>query len=154
MDNSLKIHTVFAFMTCDGEIAPEELELMYRLCGDAVDEDKIKAMLANLNRYGKSYILGLLDKVKDANPDKDESLQLMRVAVDTILADNKLEYNEIKFLKLFRACLPSISDAEILASDPRIEDYWLERDLASPDLAEVNFATVTLPASFSLSKTR
>ncbi len=145
MDKKLKIDTVFAFMACDGEIAPEELELMYALCGDDVSEEMLQGMVAELNRQGKPYILALLDKVKAANPDTAEAKELMRVAVDTILADNKLEYNEIKFLRLFRACLKSITDQEILAADPRVEEFWLEQDLVSPGLAEVNFAQVALP---------
>jgi len=52
---------------------------------------------------------------------------LIEVAIDTIKADEKVEYSEIKFFKVIRAKL-KISDDPILENHPDFEDY-LEDDI-------------------------
>lgn len=146
MNSNLKLNTVFAFMACDGNIAPEEMQLMYTLCGDEVNEDKLKAMVADLNARGSAWLDQYVSEVASASLGKTDALELLRVAVDTILADNELEYHEVRFLRRVRGCLDAVTDDEILAADPRVEEYWLEPDLAPSANSSINFSEIKIPA--------
>ena len=55
--------------------------------------------------------------------------KLIEVAIDTIKADEKVEYSEIKFFKVIRSKL-QIKDEPILEKHPDFEDY-LEQDIIS-----------------------
>ena len=54
---------------------------------------------------------------------------MVEVAIDTIKADNKVEYSEIKFFKVIRSKL-KIDNESILEKHPDFEDY-LEQDIIS-----------------------
>ena len=53
---------------------------------------------------------------------ESEELKLVEVAIDTIKADDKVEYSEIKFFKVIKSKL-KISDETILKYHPDFEEY-------------------------------
>jgi len=149
MDNNIQLATAFAFMACDGKIAQEEVALLSEIFGKGIDS-RLQDMVAELNARGKEYILDFLRSVEDANLCKEDALKLLRIGVDTIFADDKVEYSEIKFFRLVRSKLETVSDEEILASDSRIEDFWLEKDLTATNPESAYFASGTGFANISL----
>ena len=60
---------------------------------------------------------------------EEEELKLIEAAIDTIKADEKVEYSEIKFFKVIRSKL-KIENEPILEIHPDFEEY-LEQDIIS-----------------------
>lgn len=122
-------------MACDGAIAEEEVALLNRTATnehifDGLDiQDKINEYVSAINAQGKQFLNSFLDEVKEAGLDDASALQLIRIAIETIEADNQVEYSEVSFFKRVRKNL-SISDEAILQSIPDKEDYLL------PDIEE------------------
>lgn len=65
-------------------------------------------------------------------------MQLIKIAIDAIEADNQIEYSEISFFKRIRKQL-SISDETILEQMPDKENYLLP-DIETDDAFDWNFA--------------
>ena len=117
-------------MACDGSIAPEEVSLLNNL----VKEDKafenldvhsvINDYVSSINREGRLFLDSFLEEVKTANLDDASALKLIKIAIETIEADNQIEYSEISFFKKIRKML-SITDEAILDVMPDKEDYLL-----------------------------
>ena len=139
-------------MACDGEIADEEIALLNRTATnehvfDGLDiQDKINEFVSAINIQGKQFLNNYLDEVKGAELDDDDAIQLIKIAIETIEADNQIEYSEVSFFKRVRKNL-SISDDVILNSMPDKEDYLL------PDVEEdfdfdwnVTFGAIQLTA--------
>ena len=150
--NELYLKTAFCCMACDGEIADEEIALLNRTATnehvfDGLDiQDKINEFVSAINIQGKQFLNNYLDEVKGAELDDDDAIQLIKIAIETIEADNQIEYSEVSFFKRVRKNL-SISDDVILNSMPDKEDYLL------PDVGEdfdfdwnVTFGAIQLTA--------
>lgn len=60
-----------------------------------------------------------------------EEMEIIRIAIQTIEADNRIEYSEISFFKKIRQRL-NVSDETILAEFPNKEDYLLP-DIKMPE---------------------
>jgi len=133
--NELYLKTAFCCMACDGEIADEEVALLNRTASnehvfDGLDiQNKINEYVSAINNQGKQFLDNYLDDVKVAELNDDDALQLIKIAIETIEADNQIEYSEVSFFKRVRKNL-SISDEVILKSIPDKEDYLL------PDVEE------------------
>ena len=128
--NELYLKTAFCCMACDGEIADEEVALLNRTASnehvfDGLDiQNKINEYVSAINNQGKQFLDNYLDDVKVAELNDDDALQLIKIAIETIEADNQIEYSEVSFFKRVRKNL-SISDEVILKSIPDKEDYLL-----------------------------
>ena len=128
--NELYLKTAFCCMACDGSIAEEEVALLNRTATnehifDGLDiQDKINEYVSAINTEGRQFLNNFLDEVKEAGLDDASALQLIRIAIETIEADNQIEYSEVSFFKRIRKNL-SISDEAILQSIPDKEDYLL-----------------------------
>lgn len=135
MNNELFLKTVFCCMACDGEIANEELTLVKNIATDqAVFEGldvstKLGEYAESIQRVGNEFLTSFLKELAAAQLSANEELQIVKLAIDTIEADNNIEYSEISFFKRIRAKL-KISDEAILAELPEREDYLL------PDINE------------------
>lgn len=133
--SELLLKTAFCCMACDGEIAPEEIQLVKRITEQSelfsnIDVEKeLNAFIAQINEQGKAFLTNYIQEVANATLTTQEELQLIKLAIQTIEADENIEYSEISFFKRIRAKL-NISDDEILAELPDKEDYLL------PDIIE------------------
>jgi len=122
-------------MACDGDIAEEEVSLIRKMSENedlfsGIDvQGKINEYVTIINKEGRRFLNKYLEEVKNAGLDDDSALQLIKVAIKTIEADNQIEYSEISFFKKIRKNLP-ISDEAILKELPDKEDYLL------PDIEE------------------
>lgn len=137
MNNELFLKTVFCCMACDGEIANEELALVRNIATDqAVFEGldvpaKLSEYVESIHRSGNEFLASFLKELAAAQLSEQEELQIVKLAIDTIEADNNIEYSEISFFKRIRSKL-QISDETIIAELPEKEDYRL------PDINESN----------------
>lgn len=149
--NELYLRTAFCCMACDGEIADEEVALLNKLVlteqvfGDLDIQMSINNYIESINKLGKVFLEEYLEDVRNAYLDDSTSLQLVKIAIDTIEADNQVEYSEVSFFKRIRKQL-SIKDEVILEAMPDKEDYLLP-DVETEDIFDWSFSfqSIQLP---------
>ncbi len=149
--NELYLRTAFCCMACDGEIADEEVALLNKLAlteqvfGDLDIQMSINNYIESINKLGKVFLEEYLEDVRNAYLDDSSSLQLVKIAIDTIEADNQVEYSEVSFFKRIRKQL-SIKDEVILEAMPDKEDYLLP-DVETEDIFDWSFSfqSIQLP---------
>lgn len=148
----LNLATAFAFMTCDGNIDPKEIQLIKQLARKGIisadDIDKqLNLLIGQLNQQGSDFMKAYLGRVEDASLTADQAIKLLTVAADTIYADEQVEYREIKFFRALRSRIDSLTDDEILEAIPSVEDFWLQPDakasIFAPD--QDYFNSIELP---------
>ena len=135
--NELYLRTAFACMACDGDIAMEEIALVKKmveqsnLFSSINVESKLNEYVEQINKHGRSFLSAYLYDVSNAELVEKEEMEIVRIAIQTIEADNRIEYSEISFFKKIRQRL-NVSDATILAEFPDKEDYLLP-DIKMPE---------------------
>lgn len=128
--SELLLKTAFCCMACDGEIAPEEIQLVKKITEQSelfsnLDVEKeLNAFIAQINEQGKAFLANYIEEVANASLTPQEELQLVKITIQTIEADENVEYSEVSFFKRIRAKL-NISDDEILAELPDKDDYLM-----------------------------
>mgnify|MGYP000695441021 CR=1 FL=1 len=133
--NKLLLKTAFACMACDGNIDKRELILIKELHKDhqpfgPIDiNSELDILLSAINRDGRQFLKDYFSELASFDLSQDEELKLIEIAIETIKADDKVEYSEIKFFKVIRAKL-KIGDEPILKIHPDFEEY-LEKDIIS-----------------------
>jgi len=148
--SELYLKTAFCCMACDGEIAKEETSLLSDIANKSnlfkgLDiQSTINGYVDRINKEGSSFLSNYLKEVSDSALSDDQAVEIVKLAIKTIEADNNIEYSEISFFKKIRKRL-SISDDIILASMPDKEDYLLP-DIEAPDDLDwsVSFSEISL----------
>ena len=129
----LLLKTAFCCMASDGNIDKREIALIKSMCENSpifVNFDfkkEINELVKKLNTRGKEFISYYFDLLKNSTLSESEELTLIDFAVQTIKADELIEYAEIKFFKVIRHNL-KVCDEKILSVYPEIES-WLEEDI-------------------------
>jgi len=129
----LLLKTAFSCMACDGDIDKREVKLIKNLhkknktFGDIDINEEMNILLNKINNDNHNFIKKYFDELTASNLPEENELKLIEVAIDTIKADDKVEYAEIKFFKVIRSKL-NITDNPILEKHPDFEDY-LEQDI-------------------------
>ena len=122
-------------MACDGDIDKREVQLIKKLhqennTFDEIDiETEMEKLLLAINKDGHQFLKTYFNELTTTVLTEADELKLVEVAIDTIKADNKVEYSEIKFFKVIRSKL-KIDNEKILEKHPDFEDY-LEQDIIS-----------------------
>lgn len=135
--NELYLKTVFCCMACDGDIAKEEVSLLRNVTNgselfNGLDvQSFVNGYVNMINKEGITFLSNYLKEVADTVLSDEQALTLVKLAIDTIEADNNIEYSEVRFFKKIRKRL-SISDEKILEAMPDKEDYLLP-DIDVPD---------------------
>ena len=130
MKNELSLRTAFACMACDGDIATEEIALVKQfteqseLFSTINVESQLNDYVKQINEQGKKFLSGYLSDIANSELTENEEMEIVRIAIQTIEADNKIEYSEISFFKKIRQRL-NVSDETILTEFPDKEDYLL-----------------------------
>jgi len=133
--NKLLLKTAFSCMACDGDIDKREVELIKNMhqtrgCFGEIDiSQELDNLLIEINHEGHSFLRGFLSELTTSNLSEQDELKIIEVAIDTIKADEKVEYSEIKFFKVIRSKL-KIDNEPILEIHPDYEEY-LEQDIIS-----------------------
>lgn len=138
-------------MACDGTIAEEEIELIRTKAKDSnlfgnLDIEKIlNEYVSSINKLGQSFLITYLKELKSSILSEEEQLNVIKLAIEMIEADNEILYAEVKFFKRIRSSL-IITDEAILSVMPDKEDYLLP-DIAQNDfdfLQNVSFSAIDL----------
>jgi len=158
--NKLLVKTVFSCMACDGDIDKREVRLIKRLhkenktFGEVDINSELDSLLLGINKNGNQFLKDFFSELSKAELTSDDELRLIEVAINTIKADEKIEYNEIKFFKVIRSKL-KIDNDSILELNPDFEEY-LEQDIISDSylskLQDDFFDTQILPEFELISK--
>ncbi len=133
--DKLLLKTAFSCMACDGDIDKREVKLIKKLhkenktFGEIDINSEMDNLLLAINRDGHQFLKNYFNELKTFELTEANELKLVEVAIDTIKADDKVEYSEIKFFKVIRSKL-KIQDEPILEKHPDFEDY-LEQDIIS-----------------------
>jgi len=131
--NKLLLKTAFSCMACDGDIDKREVKLIKQLQKErktfgAIDVNiELDTLLLAINKDGHQFMKDYFDELSNSELTERNELNLIEVAIDTIKADDKVEYSEIKFFKVIRSKL-KIDNELILEKHPDFEDY-LEQDI-------------------------
>jgi uncharacterized tellurite resistance protein B-like protein len=131
--NKLLLKTAFSCMACDGDIDKREIKLIknlqkeHKTFGEMDINAEMDNLLVAINRDGHQFMRGYFEELTNSNLSDAEELHLIEVAIETIKADEKVEYSEIKFFKVIRSKL-KIDNDQILEKHPDFEDY-LEEDI-------------------------
>lgn len=151
--DKLLLQTAFCCMASDGNIDEREITLINSMCEKSElfknfnFQEEINQLVVKLNTNGKAFIQRYFDLLKSAQLSEQEELNLIDFAIQTINADEVIEYAEIKFFKNIRHRL-KISDEKILAKFPDIENY-LEEDIITDNfldkITRQYFETTELP---------
>ncbi len=147
--NKVLLLTSVCCMACDGEIAKEEVSTLKKLSEEQhlFEKDDLNGVLPiimdSLTKYGYEFVKSYLDLLGNADFSDIQALQILDVAAKTIYADNKIEYDEIKFFKSIRRNL-KVTDEQILSQVDGVEDYWLSADAQDKNMTafEINFSNV------------
>ena len=78
---------------------------------------------------------------------EEQELKVADVAVQTIRIDNRIEYSEIKFFKVLRSNLKTVSDETLLEKIDGIDENYLAQDIQADYLQMYDdyFSTIELP---------
>ena len=131
--NKLLLKTAFSCMACDGDIDKREVKLIKQLqkehktFGEIDINAELDTLLLAINKDGHQFIKGYFNELTNTELTEANELKLIEVAIDTIKADERVEYSEIKFFKVIRSKL-KIDNEPILEKHPDFEDY-LEQDI-------------------------
>ncbi len=156
--NELLLRTAFACMSCDGEIAAEEVDLIKQMAskkhlfGDIDINSELDKLVNEINIKGKGFLKQYLVCLAEQNLSEEQELNVANVAVQTIRSDNKIEYSEIKFFKVLRSNLKVVSDETLLGKIEGIDENYLAQDIRADYLQMYDdyFNTIELP-KFNLS---
>lgn len=151
--NRLLLKTAFSVMACDGDIDQSEIDAIKtagekdNIFGDLDIVKELNEMREQINSTGHKFFQNYFSELSNSNLSKDEELKLIKIAIDTINADEKVQYSEIKFFKIIRSSL-NISNEDVLEKMPEIEEF-LEDDIISESyiskLKKGYFDSVELP---------
>lgn len=151
--NELLLKTAFACMSCDGEIAAEEVDVLKQMAqnkhlfGDIDINKELDRLVQEININGKIFLKQYLLSLSELTLTEDEELKIADVAVQTIRSDNKIEYSEIKFFKVIRSNLKNVSDNKLLETIEGIDENYLAQDIKTDylHLYEDYFDNIELP---------
>ena len=155
--NILYLKTEFCCMACDGDIAKEEIAFVKKMAQDddmykdVNVEDVLNGFVNEINAKGMAFLNSFVAELGESNLTAEEQLQVLKIAINTIMADNKIEYSELKFFKRIRGKM-SLADEEIIpilpnpeeieniqlrATCPEKEDFLLP-DIQAPEAMDWN----------------
>lgn len=134
--NKVLLKTAFSFMTCDGQIDSNEVALIRKLAekdnwfGEVDIDTELDFLIEVINTMGMGFLKDYFKVLKNAKLNQDQELQLVDMAIKTLYADGRVDYNEVKFFRIFRSIL-SVSDEQIRSKCPDISEEFLESDIFS-----------------------
>ena len=151
--NELLLRTAFACMSCDGDIASEEIALIKQISkekkvfGEIDIDKKLDELVKEINQKGKGFLKQYLICLADESLTEEQEIKVIDVAVQTIRADNRIEYSEIKFFKVLRSNLKIVSDETLLEKIEGIDENYLDQDIQSDYLQMYDdyFNSIDLP---------
>lgn len=105
----------------------------------------INDYVAAINEKGVLFLKQYLKELEAQKLSIEEQMIIIDLAIQTIYADSKIEYSEVKFFKKIRNRL-SLNDEQILTKYPDIEDFLLPdiNVIEDPEWNNVIFENINL----------
>jgi uncharacterized tellurite resistance protein B-like protein len=149
----LLLQTAFCCMISDGNIDEKEIATIkslpekYNIFQALNIDEALKKMTDEFREKDKNYILDYYKAIENYELDEQQQLTLIRVAIDLIKADERIEYSEVKFFKTIRYRLPVADDTVIEKLTETIDDIelFLGDDInanTSVDAATANYLQI------------
>lgn len=149
----LLFRTAFCLMACDGHIDEREvneIKLMNKSSAyfQGIDlTGELEEFLADLKARGKHIVDELFDTLDKLDTSMVQELLLLEVAFRLVHADEKVDENEIKFLRFLRSKL-KVHD-EIIRDRFGVVEYLFDKDY-SQDIVKTEthddlFASIAIP---------
>lgn len=155
----LLFRTAFCLMACDGHIDKREvneIKLMNKSSAyfQGIDlSDELEELLSDLKAKGKQIVDELIDTLAKLDISMVQELLILEVAFRLVHADEKVDENEIKFLRFLRSKL-KIHD-EIIRDRFGVVEYLFDKDYSQDIVKEEAhqdlFATIAIPEFKELS---
>jgi uncharacterized tellurite resistance protein B-like protein len=154
--NNLILQTAFCCMASDGNIDKREVATIKSMCEKSplfenIDiQAELNLLVEKINVEGKKFITDYFGLLKNISLSEEAELTLLDFAIQTILADEKIEYSEIKFFKNIRYRL-KVSDEKILERFAEVPDIemFLGQDIVTNSfldkISSLFLDTVELP---------
>lgn len=136
--DKILLKTAFCCMASDGHIDSREVEIIKDLCNksnyfnDFNFIKEIQQLVEEINQDTNSFIVDFLKILDGQEFTLDEELNIIKFSIETIKADDCIEYSEIKFFKVLRRHL-KVENEIILEYYPDIENL-LQVDIGKPEL--------------------
>jgi uncharacterized tellurite resistance protein B-like protein len=148
----LYLKTVFSCMACDGSIAYEEIQVLGNYVkgtpyfGNIDSQEVINRFVRDINIQGSSFLKNYLRELSDAHLDENGELTIIKLSLETIKADNHIDYSEVSFFKKIRSRL-DVSDETIL-KNVEVEDLFLNQDIIDDEEVEFmpSFSEISITA--------
>lgn len=149
----LLLKTAFCCMASDGNIDEQEIALLRKwhdekkLFGEIDLNKTLEKLLLEINSDSQNFLRDYFNELDTIDLLKRDELKVIKIAIDTIRADDKIEYSEIKIFKVIRSKL-KIDDDSILVIHPDFEEFLaqdIKNDTYSQRLLNDYLNTSTLP---------
>ncbi len=133
--DKLLLETAFCCMASDGNIDRREVALIKEMCDKSLlfkdynFDEEINVLVRDINANSTEFISNYFQLLSKASLSVQEELTLIEFAINTIKADEVIDYSEIKFFKVIRHNL-KVGNEKILAVFPDIEQF-LEDDIVT-----------------------
>jgi len=138
----LLLTSAFCCMAADGHIDDREIAIIKSMCEkspffkDFNFQDEINQLVLRINTKGKKFIQDYFELLNKSELSEQEELTLIDFAIQTIKADEQVEYSEIKLFKNIRYILKS-SDETILKAYPDIDNFLKKDIIAESSLDKI-----------------
>lgn len=149
----LLFRTAFCLMACDGHIDEREvneIKLMNKSSAyfQGIDlSDELEELLASLKARGKHIVDELLDTLEKLDTSMVQELLILEVSFRLVHADEKVDENEIKFLRLLRSKL-KLHD-EVIRDRFGVIEYLFDKDYSQDIIKSQThddlFASIAIP---------
>tara|TARA_Y100001960_G_C14493293_1_gene737830 strand:+ start:293 stop:802 length:510 start_codon:yes stop_codon:yes gene_type:complete len=145
--NKLMFRTAFCVSACDGEIHELEIEEIRKISvskpffGDIEIEAELDILLAELKEKRRAFFSDYFKNLEEQDIDEIQKLLLFEVTLNIIYADEKLDENEVKFLRALKKRL-NLEEALILDRFGNVKALGIEKaqeyeTLSSTELADM-----------------
>jgi uncharacterized tellurite resistance protein B-like protein len=103
--------TVMCVMACDGEIHESEIkevEMAFNQTDyfkDLVFQDELEAVISEFNANEKKFVWNCISAFSDHSLSPVQELQVLELVLRIIYADDRVDKNELEFLKIVKSHL-------------------------------------------------
>jgi hypothetical protein len=149
----LLFRTAFCLMACDGHIDNREVnEIKFMNNSSAyfrgIDlSEELEELLVDLKAKGKIIVDELFETITELNISTVQELLLLEVAFRLVNADEKVDENEIKFLRFLRSKL-KVHD-EVIRDRFGVVEYLFDKDyshdIVKSETHDDLFASIVIP---------
>ena len=140
--NKILLNTAFCCMVIDSKIDSREVTKIITLCKktpyykDFNFQEEINGLICLINKGAKEFIAYYLEMIKNASLTEKQELQLIDFAINTIKADERIKFSEVKFFKILRPLL-NVSNDKIINVFPDTGQFLVKGQLSESFLKKV-----------------